>query len=321
MLNNLINSNSLYYLRAKTALLQGISLFKDPMNFLSCPVFALAAALLMQTASCKRLFLQFIINKREAVCVENVAELSLVELLETDEENTPLQAENNTPPTSRCPGAQDYVNRLLSTIKDIAQTKQVKLTPDLTSHSFRRGGWQLDRANKTFAYILGTAKADQKVARLRALEEPNLSSALKLQALLYADTLGFADPTLNLDEELAEGFTAILVMHYPDMLLLADSSAFIVGMRESLVALAIGEAEMLRCDPASIHTVAGTTESYDCSTQYTALDDLLKKHSEPINILILQNKRIEERLLAVETLKATTERPLSESRGDTVRRD
>ncbi|POM76384.1 Hypothetical protein PHPALM_6374 [Phytophthora palmivora] len=142
----------------KTALLQGISLFKDPTNFLTCPVFALAAALLMQTAPCKRLFPQFINNKRGAVCVEDVAELSLVELLETDEENTPLQAEKDTPVKSRCPGAQANVNRLLST---------VKLTPDLTSHSFRRGaamhandgslaenwiiergGWQLDRVKR-----------------------------------------------------------------------------------------------------------------------------------------------------------------------------
>ncbi|POM79642.1 Hypothetical protein PHPALM_2631 [Phytophthora palmivora] len=73
---------------------------------------------------------------------------------------------------------------------------------------------------------------------LRALEEPNLSRALKLQALLFRGTT-------NHGKELAEVLTATLVMHYPDMLLLADRSAFIGRMRESLAALAIGEAELL----------------------------------------------------------------------------
>ncbi|POM71853.1 Hypothetical protein PHPALM_11529 [Phytophthora palmivora] len=77
-----------------------------------------------------------------------------------------------------------------------------KLTPDLTSHSFRRraamhandGGlvqdWITKPSEKAFAYMLGTAQADQKVAyvlsglkpkdganhsSLRSVEEPNLS--------------------------------------------------------------------------------------------------------------------------------------------------
>ncbi|EGZ28580.1 hypothetical protein PHYSODRAFT_471840, partial [Phytophthora sojae] len=37
----------LRFKRAKTALLQGISLFKDPTNFLTCPLQALAVALVM----------------------------------------------------------------------------------------------------------------------------------------------------------------------------------------------------------------------------------------------------------------------------------
>ncbi|POM64071.1 Hypothetical protein PHPALM_20456 [Phytophthora palmivora] len=220
----------------QTAFLQGISLFKDPTNFLTCPVFALAAALLMQAAPRKRLFPPFINNKRGAVCVEDVAELSLIELLETDEENNPLQAEKNTPVKSRCPGAQAYVNRLLSTVKDTARIKQVKLTPGLTSHSFRRGAamytndgsltenWIIERVTSLrHTYMLGTTQADQKVARvlsgwnskdgtrhpsLRALEEPNLSRALKQQTLLFANTLGFANPAINLDEELNEVFTS-----------------------------------------------------------------------------------------------------------------
>ncbi|POM79213.1 Hypothetical protein PHPALM_3164 [Phytophthora palmivora] len=209
-------------------------------------------------------------------------------------------------------------------LEDVVQTKQEKLTPDLTSHSFRRGAtmhanvgslaenWiiERDRVNKAFAYMWGTTLSDQKVvcvlsgwnpkdgARhplLRALKEPNLSRALKLQALCCVNTFVFADPALNLDEELAEALTATLVMHYPNVLLLANSSAFIVRMRESMAALAIGEAEQLAWRVAirrAFTPSPALTESHDCSAQCTALVDLLKKQSEQINILILQNKRI-----------------------------
>ncbi|POM81493.1 Hypothetical protein PHPALM_527 [Phytophthora palmivora] len=290
------------------ALRQGISLFKDPTNFLTCPVIALAAALLMQTAPCKRLFPQFINNKRGAVCVEDVAELSLVELLETDEENTPLQAEKNSPVKPRCPGAQAYVNRLLSTVKDIAHTKQVKLTPDLTHIPSA----VLNRVNKASAYMLCTTQADQKAARVlefKGRSNTSIAACSRGTKPLPCAEATRLDSSSQFDGELAVVLIATLVMHYTDMLMLADSCVFIVRMRKSLTALAIGEAELLdmeRCDPAA---------------QYTALVDRLKKQSEQINILILHNKRIEERLLAVETPKVTSERPLSDSRSDTVRRD
>ncbi|GMF55319.1 unnamed protein product [Phytophthora fragariaefolia] len=170
--------------QVKTALLQGISLFKDPTCCLTCPLFALAASLTMQTAPNKRFFSQFLATKRSAADASDVDELSLVELLEADDSPGPLQDAHPSSAKRAGPGAQAYVNRLLVRVNEAAEKKHIRLTSGLTSHSFRRGaamhandgtlagnwiiergGWQLDRVNKAFGYMLGTTQADQRVAR------------------------------------------------------------------------------------------------------------------------------------------------------------
>jgi len=123
-----------------------------------------------------------------------------------------------------------------------------------------RGGWQLDRVNEAFEYMLGTTQADQNVSRvlsgwetkkgarlpsLHALEQPLRDRATKFQALLFTNSMAFADSALNLDEDGAECFVATLLMHYPDLLLLTKTSALVSRMREAMAARAIGEAEVL----------------------------------------------------------------------------
>ncbi|GMF21993.1 unnamed protein product [Phytophthora lilii] len=163
----------------------------------------------------------------------DVEELSLVELLEVEDDS----CANSLPSTAgtrrtlaqrSVPGAQAYINWLLVSVRKIAEKTQIRLTPGLTSHSFRRGaamhandgslaenwiiergGWQLDRVNKVFGYMLGTTQADQRVARvlsgwspkagahlptLQALDQPVLARAHQLQALLFSSSLLFADP-------------------------------------------------------------------------------------------------------------------------------
>ncbi|OWZ08926.1 hypothetical protein PHMEG_00018453 [Phytophthora megakarya] len=125
---------------------------------------------------------------------------------------------------------------------------------------FERGGWQLDRVNKAFGYMLGTTQADQKVARVlsgwkpkvgarlpspRALEKPIRARALNMQALLISNILDFAETALNIDEGVAGVLTVTLVIHYPDVLLLADDSAFVSRMRKAMAARSIGESEVL----------------------------------------------------------------------------
>ncbi|GMF25323.1 unnamed protein product [Phytophthora fragariaefolia] len=227
-----------------TALLQGISLFKDPTCFLTCPLFTLAAALTMQTAPNKRFLPQFLTTKRSAANASDVDELSRVELLKADDSPGPLQDAHPSPAKRAVPGAQAYMNRLLVMANEAAEKKHIRLISGLTSHSFRRGaamhandgtlaengiiergGWQLDRVNKAFGYMLGTTQADQRVARvlsgwspkqgaclpsLHALDPPTRDRARGLQALLWWSGIGnFAvdlDPS-TWDERLVFAFT------------------------------------------------------------------------------------------------------------------
>jgi hypothetical protein len=321
----------------KTALLQGISLFKDPTSFLTCPLFTLAAALAMQTAPSKLFFPQFQSKKRSADIASDVEELSLVELLEADDSPVSLQA----PTTSgkrTVPGAQAYVNRLLVRVRQVAQERQIRLTSGLTSHSFRRGaamhanngsvaekwiiergGWELSRVNKAFGYMLGSTQADQNVSRvlsgwspkkgarlpsLHALEQPIRARASKFQALLFTNPMAVADTALNLDEDVAECLFAALLMHYPDLLLLAETTALVSRMREAMVVRAIGEAEVIAWSAAirlAFDPPPEQTTPPEETSDIAALFELVKHQSKQLDVQILQNKRLEERMLAIET--------------------
>ncbi|GMF45424.1 unnamed protein product [Phytophthora fragariaefolia] len=212
-----------------------------------------------------------------------------------------------------------------------------QLTSGLTFHSFRRGaamhandgtlaenwifergGWQLDRVNKAFGYMLGTTQVDQRVVRvlsgwspkqgvrlpsLHALDPPIRDRARALQALLFAGTLGFADTALNLDETVSECLAATLIMHNLDILLLAESCTLVGRMHEIMAARSIGKAEVLAWSATIRRTFIPPPEASspsDCSCDASAVQQLIKRQSEQIEVLILQNKRLEDRHLALE---------------------
>ncbi|KAG2760220.1 hypothetical protein PC129_g8157 [Phytophthora cactorum] len=164
----------------------------------------------MQTTPCKRMFPQFQNKKRSSANVEDLRGLSLVELLETDDDHTSLQEPSSSANPSS-PGAQAYVNRLLVGVKENAKLQSIRLTPGLTSHSFcrggamhayngtvaenwviERGGWQLDRINKAFGYMLGTTQADQQVSRVVSGWKPKVGARLPSLAALDTPVLGRA---------------------------------------------------------------------------------------------------------------------------------
>ncbi|EGZ14223.1 hypothetical protein PHYSODRAFT_335888 [Phytophthora sojae] len=190
---------------------------------------------------------------------------------------------------------------------------------------FERGGWKLVRVNKAFGYMLGTTQADQKVSRvlsgwkpkdgrlptLAALDTPVLVRARKMQQLLFFSTIAFADGALNLDDDVADALTATLFMHYPEMLVLCPSRPLITKIRELLAQRAIGESELLvwsvTINQAFVAPPASEASASAGEEQSPALIDLIKRQSDQIDVLILQNKRLDERILAVEAhLQALT---------------
>lgn len=183
-----------------------------------------------------------------------------------------------------------------------------------------RGGWQLDRVNKAFGYMLGSTQADQSVARtlsgwnpkegarlpsLRSLEQPIRDRARALMASLFTCSLGFDDSSLNLDEDVAECLAATLFMNFSDLLLLAENCALISRMREAMSARTIGEAEILAwgaCIRLDFDPPREKNNPLEPKSDVAEVLEVLKEQSKQIHVLTLQNKRLEERQLAMEMI-------------------
>ncbi|POM71690.1 Hypothetical protein PHPALM_11712 [Phytophthora palmivora] len=211
-------------LRVKTSEEQGHTLIPDKSDFLTCPWHALAVALATQDAPCAALLAQLpdLVAEVDAPLDEGAplqemleaepasldvavvpmepppatVESSLPSMLETSnatavplpeicpdtQEAPPSETEARTGEVKRGEDSvQAYVNRMLKHSAKLAVS-----TPDLTSHSFRRGGaqnangdeslttrwifdrgaWDMTKTNKAFAYITNTAREDRKVARV-----------------------------------------------------------------------------------------------------------------------------------------------------------
>ncbi|KAG4042477.1 hypothetical protein PC123_g22028 [Phytophthora cactorum] len=264
------------------------------------------------------MFPQFLSKQRTSVNVQDTEDLSLVELLEANVDQTSQQESQNSLSRPSLPGAQAYVNRLLVRVKQNANLQKIRLTPGLTSHSFRRGGamhtnngtvaqnwiierggWLLDRVNKAFGYMPETTQADQQVSRVLSGWEPK-----EELAVLFASTVAFSDQSLNLDEGVADVLVATLFLHYPDMLRFCDSSPFVVKIREAMVVQSIGESEVLAWSSTIrrefIPASQPSTSPSDDSDRLGIVLKLVQRQTEQISVLILQNKQLEERLLAAE---------------------
>ncbi|GMF26388.1 unnamed protein product [Phytophthora fragariaefolia] len=108
-------------------------------------------------------------------------------------------------------------------------------------------------------------------------------------------------------------------MHYPDILLFAESCTLVGRIREIMAARSIGEAEV-RAWSATIRRAfippPEASSPSDCSCDASGVLQLIKRQSEQIEVLILQNKRLEDRQLALEAqlrtqldILAISERP------------
>ncbi|GMF46664.1 unnamed protein product [Phytophthora fragariaefolia] len=180
---------------------------QGPNMLVNLSTISLAAALTMQTAPNKRFFPQFLTTKRSAANARDVDELNLVKLVEADDSPGPLQDAHPSSAIRAVPSAQAFVNRLLVSVNEAAQKNHIRLISGLTSHFLcrgaamhandgalsenwiiERGGWQLDRVNQAFGYMLGTTHAVQRVARILSGWSPKQGALLpSLPALDVAE--------------------------------------------------------------------------------------------------------------------------------------
>ncbi|KAG3153766.1 hypothetical protein PC128_g22499 [Phytophthora cactorum] len=127
-------------IRVKTAEKQGLSLFPDRESFITCPLHAIAMALVMQDSSCAQLLNHPHLAGGSEESVPAPADVPLAEALasygDDDVQSEPPQKKRKVPEDNMKIHA--YVNRVVKS----ASTVQAKANPtgNLTSHSFRRGG-------------------------------------------------------------------------------------------------------------------------------------------------------------------------------------
>ncbi|GMG16026.1 unnamed protein product [Phytophthora fragariaefolia] len=172
--------------RVKTAEEQGISLFPDKDNFITCPLHAIAMALEMQDAPFSQLLDHPHLAASSYEHMNAPGDIPLAEALVACENID----EPSEPPKKKRKQTEDnikihaYVNRVVKTAS--AVQAKTKPTANLTSHSFRRGGaqhsnrdpllnaqwifdrgsWNMTATNKTFAYVFNTTSEGQKVAHV-----------------------------------------------------------------------------------------------------------------------------------------------------------
>ncbi|KAG2791892.1 hypothetical protein PC112_g24076 [Phytophthora cactorum] len=171
------------FIRLKTSEEQGLSLFPD-MDYVTCPVHAIAVALITQAAPCVDL-----LDSLPTLPVQAVVSLSsatsLLEVLDHPAEYAALGAAaavatTGAAPAEKTPTIYSHANRVLDRIAAKAGVEAA-----LSSHSSRRGGaqhvngcdglthhwifdrgaWNMSTTNKGFNYIFNTSREDHKVSK------------------------------------------------------------------------------------------------------------------------------------------------------------
>uniref|UniRef100_H3GLJ6 Uncharacterized protein n=1 Tax=Phytophthora ramorum TaxID=164328 RepID=H3GLJ6_PHYRM len=186
------------FIRMKTSEEQGLSLFPGT-DFMTCPMLAIALALMMQTAPSP----DVIDNLPELpgqAAISLSPDVPLLEILNHPTDTTGLDAPS-TAGEETTPTIYSHVNRVLNRIAAAAGVKVA-----LTSHSFRRGGaqhangsgeltarwifdrgaWNMSTTNKGFNYIFNTSKEDHKVSKI--LSGHSAEAKVSLQNLTTFDT-------------------------------------------------------------------------------------------------------------------------------------
>ncbi|KUF86606.1 hypothetical protein AM587_10006285 [Phytophthora nicotianae] len=237
------------FIRLKTSEEQGLSLFPD-LDFVTCPVYAIALALMTQAAPCVDL-----LDNLPPLHVQATVSLSpatpLLEVLDHPAEYAALGAaaavSTGSTTSEKTPTIYSHVNRVLDRI---AAAAGVKLA--LSSHSFRRGGaqhvngceglthrwifdrgaWNMSTTNKGFNYIFNTSREDHKVSKalsgydtdakvplkdLKSFDAQTQEKIATVQHYLFAACFKLDQAKYNVSKRVLDVLTAYLLLHYPHL--------------------------------------------------------------------------------------------------------
>ncbi|KAG2758768.1 hypothetical protein PC116_g21580 [Phytophthora cactorum] len=237
-------------IRLKTSEEQGLSLFPD-LDFVTCPVHAIAVALITHAAPCVDL-----LDNLSALPVQAVVSLSpatpLLELLDHPAEYAAFgaaaaAATTGAAPAEKTPTIYWHVNRVLDRIAANAGVEAA-----LSSHSFRRGGaqhvngcdglthhwifdrgaWNMSTTNKGFNDIFNTSREDHKVNKalsgydteakvllkdLKSFDAQTQEKITAVQQYLFATCFQLDQAKYNVSQRVVDVFAAYLLLHYSQL--------------------------------------------------------------------------------------------------------
>ncbi|KUF87536.1 hypothetical protein AM587_10003044 [Phytophthora nicotianae] len=219
------------FIRMKTSEEQGLSLFAGT-EFETCPMLAMALALLMQTAPSPSV-IDNLPETPDQAAISLSPDVPLLEVLDHPADTTGLGVPSTTG-VATTPTVYSHVNRVLDRI-----TVAAGVDVPLTSHSFRRGcaqhangsgestarwifdrgAWNICTTNKGFNYIFNTSKENHKlwrapISRLQKSDAKQLVAFMKLFSdggfVLDATAEDFRDKLLQLGTRAEKAVLAFL---------------------------------------------------------------------------------------------------------------
>ncbi|POM66473.1 Hypothetical protein PHPALM_17657 [Phytophthora palmivora] len=280
----------------KTSEEQDLSLFPDAA-FVTCPLHAIAMALITQTAPPAAL-IDNLPEVAEAAALNLASSTPLLEVLNHPDEVACLEAADTPVVAARAPAETlpmiyTHVNQLLGRV-----SSAVGVTHALMSHSFRRGGaqhvnacdgltqrWIFDRAVST-TYSIQAAKitrlvklsADTTHKKVKALSSKLFDAETQekiagVQRFLFATCFRMKSSKYNLSQHVIDILSACLTIHYP---LMSDLQADGLGIR--------------RVEAAAGQTGASVAELLAWSSHLAACQNTKRKTSQEQAIACTKNK-------------------------------
>ncbi|KAE9068082.1 hypothetical protein PF010_g27209 [Phytophthora fragariae] len=318
------------FIRVKTSEEQGLSLFPDD-DFPTCPLLAVALALVAQTSPTSALLSQLPEQHASSQAALTPA-TPLIDLMDHPETvlrshaETKRADEDKSPDTA--PGIHSYVNRALDRIAGVAER--------LTSHSFRRGGaqhangagmcvqwifdhgaWNMTATNKAFAYVFNTPSEDHIVARVLSSRDPEMKVLLfsldsfdsdtqtrirSVASALFVTSLGLKTAQYNVNARVADTLMAYLLRHYPELKSLASDGLAVQRMEACTIEKGFCVSELLAWS-SHLSTCASTkpenTKTTDPATDITTHSIFLHQ-AALIEHLIQVNQKPDTRLTTME---------------------
>ncbi|OWY99539.1 hypothetical protein PHMEG_00029443 [Phytophthora megakarya] len=294
-------------------------------DFLTCPLHALAVALVMQEAPCVSLLSQLPLLAAPATTSLNAGE-PLLEMLEAARSKTTLAASSlvskstaSPSPTTTALAApvlrspSPYAARLQNTSQargeDGVQAYRRCTAPHANGDErlaaqwiFDRGSWDMTRTNKGFAYVFNTPREDRKVARVLSGWKADEAPTVADQDLLFGSCIGMEHARLNYSRKVIGVLTAYLIKYLPQVRALAPTGLFVVRVEECLDAAGIIVTDVLAWSSILNHVASMPVHESKVEEERTNHCKSGCHHEAVINELIESNRLMAARLLVLEAV-------------------